>query len=69
MTTLKKLKAYRCLKGAKQKDIARLIGVSLNTYNFKENGKKAFTLSEAKVISDFFDTTIDDLFFKRISKL
>ncbi len=26
MTTLKKLKAYRCLKGAKQKDIARLIG-------------------------------------------
>ncbi|ABS40804.1 helix-turn-helix transcriptional regulator [Clostridium botulinum] len=69
MTTAKKLKAYRCLKGAKQEDIARLIGVSLNTYNFKENGKKSFTLNEAKIISDFFDTTIDELFFRRNSKL
>ncbi|MCS4455356.1 hypothetical protein JTT01_13830 [Clostridium botulinum] len=29
------------------------MGVSLNTYNFKENGKKSFTLNEAKIISDF----------------
>ncbi|MHB9945153.1 transcriptional regulator [Clostridium botulinum] len=69
MTTAKKLKAYRYLRGAKQEDIARLIGVSLNTYNFKENGKKSFTLNEAKIISDFFDTTIDELFFKRNGQL
>ncbi|MBO0544722.1 XRE family transcriptional regulator [Clostridium botulinum] len=45
--------------------MARLIGVALNTYNFKENGKKPFTLNEAKIISDFFETTIDELFFQK----
>jgi DNA-binding XRE family transcriptional regulator len=63
MKTSNKLKAYRSLKGKKQEDIAKLIGVGLNTYNFKENGKNSFTLSEAKTIADFFNTTIDDLFF------
>lgn len=58
-----KLKAYRSLKGAKQEDMAKLINVGLNTYNFKENGKKPFTLIEAKIIADFFNTTIDELFF------
>ncbi len=63
MAISNKLKAYRNLMGKKQEDIANLLGVGLNTYNFKENGKKPFTLNEAKTIADFFNTTIDDLFF------
>lgn len=59
-----KLKAYRSLKGIKQEDIANLLGIGLNTYNFKENGKKSFSLNEAKIIADFFNTTIDELFFE-----
>ncbi|NEZ46120.1 helix-turn-helix transcriptional regulator [Clostridium niameyense] len=59
----KKLKAYRQLKGINQSAMADLIGVSLNTYNFKENGKKQFTLQEAKSISDYFGVTIDEIFF------
>lgn len=66
MAIFKKIKAYRSLKGDKQEDIAKLIGVGLNTYNFKENGKKPFTLEEAKIIADYFNTTIDALFFNDI---
>lgn len=58
-----KLKAYRQLKGKKQQDIADLINVGLNTYNFKENGKSQFTLDEAKTLADYFGTTVDELFF------
>ena len=59
----RKLKAYRQLKNVKQSDLAKLLGISLNSYNFKENGKQQFTLEEAKKISDFFNTTIEDIFF------
>lgn len=58
-----KLKAYRQLKGVNQSVIAELIEVQLTTYSFKENGKKQFTLDEAKKIADYFGTTIDDIFF------
>ncbi|WP_346880611.1 helix-turn-helix transcriptional regulator [Clostridium sp. UBA3061] len=59
-----KLKAYRTLKSVKQEDMAKLLGIGLNTYNFKENGKKSFTLEESKMIADYFNTTVDELFFK-----
>lgn len=59
----KKLKAYRQLRGINQAVLAELTGVGLNTYNFKENGKKSFTLEEAKTISDYFGVTIDEIFF------
>lgn len=61
--SLKKLKAYRQLKGMKQKDLAQYLGVSLNTYNFKENGKQDFTLTEAKKISNYFGLSIEEIFF------
>lgn len=59
----KKLKDYRKFNGINQSVLAKLLGVQLNTYNFKENGKKEFTLNEAKKIADYFDTTIDEIFF------
>lgn len=59
----KKLKAYRQLKGINQVVLANLIGVTVSTYSFKENGKKSFTLEEAKCIADYFQKTIDEIFF------
>lgn len=63
MSNSNKLKAYRVMLGKKQEDIAKIIGIGLNTYNLKENGKSSFSLEEAKKIADYFNTTIDDLFF------
>ncbi|WP_010296003.1 helix-turn-helix transcriptional regulator [Clostridium senegalense] len=61
----KKLKAYRQLKGINQSAMAKLLNISLNTYNFKENGKKSFTLDEAKFIADYFNTNIEEIFFSQ----
>lgn len=66
MEKLTNLKVYRTLFKKKQQDMADFLEIGLTTYNFKENGKKAFTLSEAKKLADYFNTTIDELFFKNI---
>ena len=59
----KKIKMYRLAKNINQEDLANLLNITLTTYNKKETGKAEFTLSQAKKIADFFNTTIDDLFF------
>lgn len=59
----KKIKMYRLAKDINQEDLANLLNITLTTYNKKETGKAEFTLSQAKKIADFFNTTIDDLFF------
>lgn len=59
----KRLKMYRLFKGATQQCMANLLNVSLTTYNSKETGKTGFTLEEAKIVADFFNTSIDSLFF------
>ncbi len=63
-TPYKKLKAYRQLTGMNQSEFGKILGISLSNYNSKENGKSHFTLEEAKKISDYFQTTIDEVFFK-----
>lgn len=59
----RKLKAYRAFHGVKQEELALLLGIGMNTYSFKENGKNSFTLEETKAIADFFKTTVEDIFF------
>ncbi len=63
MNYSKRLKAYRMLNSIKQEQMAKVIGVAPNTYNFKENGKTSLSLDEAKKIADYFGITIDELFF------
>lgn len=63
------LKAYRALKNVTQDDMAEHLGLSVLSYNRKENGKVEFTLNEAKRMADYFGVTIDDLFFGREVKL
>lgn len=58
-----RLKALRVGKELTQEKIAELLGIHEATYNRKEQGVSEFTLSEAKKISDIFNTSIDRLFF------
>lgn len=59
----RRLKAYRVLHNVKQEELAKLLNIGQNTYSFKENGKKEFTLEESGKIADYFKTTVDDIFF------
>lgn len=46
----------------KQKDVAEILSIHPITYHKKESGKSGFELSEAFVLADHFDTTVDELF-------
>lgn len=59
----KKIKIYRTMKGINQGELAKVMGITLSTYSKKETGKAVFTLLEAKVLSEYFNTTIEELFF------
>lgn len=58
-----KLAAYRKLHNLKQEDVAKMLNMSKVSYSYKENGKREFSLSEAKTLADYFGVTIDSLFF------
>jgi transcriptional regulator with XRE-family HTH domain len=42
-------------------DMAKYLGVSDNTFSFKLNGKREFTLDELKKIAQLFSVSIDYL--------
>jgi antitoxin component HigA of HigAB toxin-antitoxin module len=47
--------------GKTNADMAKFLGVSDNTFSFKLNGKREFTLEEIKKIAELFSVTIDYL--------
>lgn len=49
-----------------QKDVARELGIHSVTYSRKEAGEKEFTLSEAFKLAKMFDTTVDELFSRKV---
>lgn len=59
----KNLKILRAIKEVKQEDVANMLNITLATYCKKENGKSNFTIKEAKKLADFFNCTIEDIFF------
>ena len=64
----RKLRSLRALYKINQIDLAKLLGVTTNTYSSKERGNTAFTQSEMIKIVEFFKTfdnqvTMDDIFF------
>ena len=63
---LRILKSKRILFNMTQEDIAKKLSINLKSYNLKENGKREFTLDEAKKISNLFElnlTEVNDIFF------
>ncbi|WP_195938662.1 helix-turn-helix transcriptional regulator [Romboutsia sp. 1001713B170131_170501_G6] len=60
------LVAYRKLHNLKQEDVAKILNMSKTSYSYKETGKQEFRLNEAKILADYFGTTIDDIFFNNL---
>lgn len=46
----------------RQADVAKILNISTQSYYLKENGKRDFTITEAKRLAIIFNCTLDDLF-------
>lgn len=60
------LKSKRVLFDLTQAEIAKELGITIKSYNAKENGKREFTLDEAKKISSLLKLNlneVNDIFF------
>ena len=55
------VKEYRVEKGYTQKQIAMLLDIKQNTYSNKENGKRAFTIDEIKILKELFKVSYEEL--------
>ncbi|PKI11545.1 transcriptional regulator [Staphylococcus shinii] len=53
--------------GHTQKAIAKKLSISPQRYQIKESGKGSFSLPEAKVLSELYGMTIDELFSDSIN--
>ena len=63
---LRLLKSKRVLKGMYQHEVAKELGVSHKTYNFKENGKVEVNVEEILKVIQCLDLNFDevnDIFF------
>lgn len=61
---LNKLKKIRENRGLTQSDMAELLGYKHKSgYNKLELGDRKITLEQAKIISDYFNMSIEDIFF------
>lgn len=60
---------YRKLAKKRQKDIAEMLGITVQNYSLKENGKRSFKANEMRKVRDYLNDelnenlTIDELFF------
>ena len=60
------LKSKRMLFDLTQEEISKKLGITIKSYNLKENGKREFTLDEAKKISFLLKlnlSEVNDIFF------
>lgn len=60
-----KLKGLRSEHGLTQADLAKLLGITRQTYAEKENGNQPFKADELFAISTYFDKPIEDIFLSR----
>lgn len=59
------LKRAREERGKTQEEMSKLLGYKhKSAYNNIENGKRRIDLRQAKIISDYFKLSIEELFFK-----
>jgi DNA-binding XRE family transcriptional regulator len=61
---LSKIKELREKNNKKQCDMAALLKMSKCNYSKKESGYLRFSLHEAKIISDYFGKSIENIFFE-----
>ena len=58
-----RLKNLRLQRNLKQSEVAKSVGMSCCYYGMIERGERTPILEDAKLLADFFNTTIDYLFF------
>lgn len=65
------LKKCREERGCTQENMAKLLGYKHKSgYNQLETGKRKINLEQAKIIADFFNKTIDEIFFNnKVAKM
>lgn len=56
------VKAARVNSGKTQNEVAKCIGLSLNTYKKKENGKTRFYVDEIVLLSRLFHVKMENFF-------
>ena len=57
-----KIRGKRSELHLSQEDMARELGISVKTYNVKENGKSEFTLEEARKLLKIFNCKFEEIF-------
>ncbi|OQA48447.1 MAG: Helix-turn-helix domain protein [Firmicutes bacterium ADurb.Bin300] len=55
------LKAERVRRNLTQKDMAKLLNISIPAYNLKENSNRAFSHAETQLIAKEFQLTADEI--------
>lgn len=58
-----KLKVKRIEKGVTQRELGAVIGVTEQTISLYERGKLLPKVSHMKILSDFLEVSVQDLFF------
>ncbi|WP_352408070.1 helix-turn-helix transcriptional regulator [Acetoanaerobium noterae] len=64
MPVQSKLKGLIAEFGLSQKQLAEHLGITLRAFNDKINGKKDFSLNEARIISCYFGKQIEEIFLE-----
>lgn len=59
---LVKLKGKRVENGITQQEMAKRLNMAIATYNFKENGKVEFTMTECIEIMKILNCSFEDIF-------
>ncbi|MDP4174167.1 MAG: transcriptional regulator [Bacteroidota bacterium] len=57
------LLAYMNIGGLTQEDMGNLLGISRQSFNYKLNGRVAFTDKEKIKIAELFNTDVGSIFF------
>ena len=57
-----KFKGFCVANNIKQKDIAKILGITRTTANLKLNNKQPFTLEQVKLLCDAYKISADDFF-------
>lgn len=57
------LKQWRLIKAKTQEEMAERLGMHVQTYRRLEENPDEVTIKQAKIISDFFGVSYNDIFF------
>lgn len=62
------IRSLRSYKKLTQSEMAKILNISIVSYNKKENGRVPFTLDEIKILSEFFNVPIENFFKDEVFK-